>query len=50
MRKYQEPQMDILELEDVDTIVASTLIESDTTTDGESLGGDEGGNWNDFWS
>ena len=51
MRKYQEPLMDILELENVDTIVASALEKSEVTDgNGNSLGGNEGSDWNDFWN
>ena len=53
MRKYQEPQMNILELEQEDIITSSTdggLYEPDTGAGGSGTGGTDSGNWNDFWN
>ena len=47
MRKYQEPQMNILELLSEDIITESNLYEPGN---GTNTGGNEGSDWNDFWN
>lgn len=52
MRKYQEPQMNLLILECEDIITSSTdpgLYEPGNSTGGSGTGTDTG-NWNDFWN
>ncbi len=52
MRKYQEPQMNILELLSEDIITQSNLYEpgDGNSTGGSGTDGTDSGDWNDFWN
>lgn len=53
MRKYQEPQMNVLMLEGEDIITSSTdtgLYEPETdSVGGSGTGGVDSGDWGSFW-